>query len=76
MFYKTVIFEQNYQTAFETFLSSKFGCVWFLILHASIRSLKEPRVVAMESFLIEFIEAIVHKNFKTKCFWNIWGTYK
>ena len=49
MFYKTVIFEQNYQTA-------------------GIHSLKEPRVVAMESFLIEFIEAIVHKNFKTKCF--------
>ena len=30
----------------------------------------------MESFLIEFIEAIVHKNFKTKRFRNIWGTYK
>ena len=33
------------------------------------------RVVAMESFSIELIEAIVHKCFKKRYFWNIGGAY-
>ena len=36
-------------------------CMQFLILHTRIESLKESRVVDMESFLIELIEAIGHK---------------
>ena len=59
-----------------TFLFSKFVCIWLLILHARIQSLKESWVVAMESFSIELIEAIVHKCSKKRCFRNIGGTYK
>ena len=39
--------------AFGTFLFSKFVCIWFLLLRARIQSLKESRVVAIESFSIE-----------------------
>ena len=55
-------------TACETFHFSTFVCIWCLILRARIQSLKESRVVAMESFSIELIEAIVHKCFKKVAF--------
>ena len=58
------------------FLYSKFVCTWLLILHARIQSFKESRVVPMEFFWIELIEAIVHKSSKKRCFWNIGGAYK
>ena len=59
-----------------TFIFSKFVCIWLLTLHARIQFLKESRVVAMESFSIELIEAIVHKCSKKRFFQNIGGTYK
>ena len=59
-----------------TFLFSKFVFISFLILHARTQFLKESRVVAMESFSIELIEAIVHKCSKKRCFRNTGGTYK
>ena len=43
-------------------------CIWFLILHARKQSLKELRVVAMESFSIEFQDTIAHKSSKKGVF--------
>ena len=60
----------------ETFLFSKFVCTWLLILHARIQSLKKSRVIAMESFSTELLEAIIHKCSRKRCFQNIGGTYK
>ena len=51
-----------------TFLFSKFACIWLQILHARIQLLKESWVVAMESFLIEFIEAIAQTCSKKSVF--------
>ena len=69
MSYRTVIFEQNYHWLLvELFFFSKFVWIWLLILHARIQALKESRVVAMESFLIELIKAIEHKCSKQGVF--------
>ena len=53
---------------YATFLFSKFVCIWLLMLHATMQSLKRSWVVAMESFTIELIEAIVHKCSKKGVF--------
>ena len=59
-------------TACRTFIFLKFVCIWSLILHAKTQSLKESRAVAMESFSIALIEAIVHKYSRKKVFSKYW----
>ena len=59
-----------------TFHFSKFVYISLLILHVRIKFLKESQEVAMKSFSIELIEAIVHKCFKKRCFRNIGGAYR
>ena len=62
---RTTIFEQNYhRLLLGTFHSLNFVCISFLILHASVQSLNESWMVAMELsiFSIEIIEAIAHKK--------------
>ena len=66
----------RYTKYYPTFLFSKFVCIWLLILDARIQSLKESWVVAMESFSIEHIEAILRKCSKERYFRNIGGTCK
>ena len=66
----------RYTKHYPTFLFSKFVCIWLLILDARIQSLKESWVVAMESFSIEHIEAILRKCSKGRYFRNIGGTCK
>ena len=61
---------------FGTFLFSKLLCILFLVLQARVQFFKESRVIAMECFPIELIEAITLKCSKKICFRNIGGTYK
>ena len=72
MSYRTAILEKLPRTASVTFLSSKFVCMSFLILHARIQFLKESRVVAIESFSIELKETIAHKCSKKQVFSEYW----
>ena len=45
-------------------LASKLLCIWFLILHARIQSLKESQEVPEELFSSELIETIVGVTYK------------
>ena len=67
MLYRTVIFDHNY----HWLLASKLLCIWFLILHARIQSLKESQEVPEELFSSELIETIAHNFYP-----NIGVTYK
>ena len=62
-------------TVCETFIYSKFVCIWFLILHTRIQSWKESQVAAIESFSIDLKETIVRKCSKKRCIRNNGGTY-
>ena len=72
--YKTQI-RCRYDVACRVGLSSKFVCVWLLILHAKIQSLKESRVVVIEFLSTELKETNVHKCSKKRRFQNIGGIY-
>ena len=71
MSYRTTVFEQNYH---RPLVELFFLEVCMLISHARIQSLKESRVVAIESFSNE-LKQNMHKCCKTRSFRNIGGTY-
>ena len=61
-------FEQNYHWLLVQFVFPRSLYIFVYILHASIQSLKESRVVAVESFSTELKKAILHTCSKKRCF--------